>query len=96
MVARPFIKRMKRNVREVSGTTQDGDESEESIDEMEARDDLLFRRWMHKRGIGLIGCEIRCPQTGTGVEKADRQPEGRCSLRVWRRRPWRVRQQVNQ
>ena len=29
------------------------------IEQMDARDQLLFKRWMQKRGIGMIGCGIR-------------------------------------
>lgn len=41
-----------------------------TVNLMHASDQLLFKRWMHKRGIGMIGCDIRDGlHTGMTVEK---------------------------
>lgn len=65
---------MGQDVWKVDDTKEDGFEPAELIDEMEAKEHLHFRRWMHKRGIGLIGCEIRnCPQKGTRIKVANVQ-----------------------
>lgn len=47
-----------------------GDRDAGTVDVMHASDQLLFKRWMHKRGIGMIGCDIREGlHAGTTVEK---------------------------
>ena len=41
-----------------------------TVNLMHASDQLLFKRWMHKRGIGMIGCDIRDGlHAGTTVEQ---------------------------
>ena len=39
---------------------------------MDARDQLVVKRWMQKRGIGMIGCDIR-----DGLHTGRRQQGGR-------------------
>lgn len=58
-------KQMGQDVWRVGDTMEDGGPDELMIGELQAKEHLHFRRWMHKRGIGLIGCEIRnCPGKG--------------------------------